>query len=304
MWTGITITILIILFILWKMFLVVEMRHAVVRERLGKFRDILKPGFHFMVPFLDRAAYTVEMREEVLDVPSQSCITQDNIQVQVDGVLYLKVMDAYKASYGIEDYRRACVNLAQTTMRAEIGKISLDHTFSGREAINDSIVRELDKASDPWGVKVLRYEIKDITPTTNVIDTMERQMEAERDKRAQIIASTGQKQFKINLSSGDRQSAINLSEGEKQKRINEAHGRAKEIELLAGATAQGIREIAEAIGQPGGSDAVKLRIVEQFIYQLQRILADSDISVVPAGLANIQGMFEGLGEVGHKMSGK
>ena len=298
MWTTITIILLVILFILWKMFIVVEMRHEVIKERLGKYSETLKPGFHFLIPFLDRAAYQQEMREQVLDVPSQKCITSDNIMVEVDGILYLKVMDAYKASYGIEHYRGACVNLAQTTMRSEIGKMSLDNTFSERDIINENIVREIDKASEPWGVKVMRYEIKDITPSGQVIETMERQMEAERDKRAAIIRSSGEKDYKINISEGEKLKAINISEGEKARRIAVAEGLSREITLIAEASSNGIKMISEAISQPGGSVAVRMQLIEQYVRELSRILRDADVTVVPAELANIKGFFEGLNRVG------
>ena len=239
MWTALLIIILVAVVLIRKTFIIVEMRNEVVKERLGKYQKTLKPGFHFLVPFIDRVAYTQEMREEVLDVPSQRCITKDNIEVDVDGILYLKVMDAAKASYGIGDYMKAAINLAQTTMRSEIGKITLDDTFSEREAMNENIVQEIDKASDPWGVKVMRYEIRDIEPSTQVIQTLEKQMEAERDKRAEITLSTGERDARINVSRGERQSAILLSEGRRQQRINEAKGSAREMELLATATARG-----------------------------------------------------------------
>ncbi len=269
----------------------------VVKERFGKFAGVLGPGFHFMVPVLDRAAYIHEMREQVLDIPAQSCITRDNIQVEVDGIVYLKVMDAQKASYGIGNYRRAAVNLAQTTMRSEIGKLSLDDTFSERDKINENIVREIDKASDPWGIKMIRYEIRNITPSHRVVETMEKQMEAEREKRAQITASTGRKEAQINISEGLRQEAINLSEGERQRRINEAEGRAKEIRLLADAQAEGMRLIAEAIQAPGGELAVQTQLVEQYLNQFGEIMKNAQVSVLPAEAANVRGMLEGVAKV-------
>lgn len=297
MLTAFTVAFLVTTFLVWKTFIVVPMREAVVKERLGKFAGVLSPGFHFMIPFVDRAAYRHEIREQVLDIPPQSCITRDNIQLEVDGLVYLKVMNPRKASYGIENYRRASINLAQTTMRSEIGKLSLDHTFSERGSVNDNIVREIDKASDPWGVKVLRYEIRNITPSHHVIETMEKQMEAERSKRAQITLATADKEARIAISEGERKEAVNLSEGSKQKRINEAVGRAQEIELVADATAVGIRRIAEAIRKPGGTAAVKMRIVQNFIGRLKNILSVSQVSVVPAQLANVKGFFEGLSKV-------
>jgi regulator of protease activity HflC (stomatin/prohibitin superfamily) len=302
MFTAFTIFILILLFILWKMFKVVPMREACIKERLGRYSGILQPGFHFLVPFVDRIAYKHETREQVVDVPPQVCITKDNVQVEVDGLVYLKVMDAVKASYGIGDYRLASISLAQTTMRSEIGKLTLDDTFSERDRVNENIVREIDKASEPWGVKMIRYEIRNITPSRNMLDTMEKQMEAERNKRADITLALGKKESRINLSEGERQQAINVSEGEKQKRINEAMGKAKEIELLAGASAQGIARIAAAIRKPGGAQAIQMRIAEQFIDEFGRILQNARVSVVPGQLANIKGFFEGIGRVSNEMS--
>ncbi|HSP06729.1 MAG TPA: stomatin-like protein [Acidobacteriota bacterium] len=297
MFTVFTILFLIFLFIVWKMFIVVPMREAAILERLGKFSAALGPGFHFLVPFVDRVAYRQEMREQVVDVPPQVCITRDNVQVEVDGLVYMKVMDPVKASYGIGDYRLAAISLAQTTMRSEIGKLTIDDTFSERERVNENIVREIDKASEPWGVKMIRYEIRNITPSRNMMDTMEKQMEAERNKRAEITMATGQKESRINLSEGERQEAINVSEGERQRRINEAMGRAKEIELIAGSTAKGIRRIAQAINKPGGSQAIKMRIIEQLIDEFGQIIQTADVSVVPASLANLKGFFEGIGRV-------
>ena len=250
---GFTGLVLLALGIILQTFIIIPTREAAVKERLGKFIGVMMPGFHFLVPFFDRVAYRQEMREQVLDVPSQTCITKDNIQVEVDGLVYLKVTDPQKASYGIQDYRRASVNLAQTTMRSEIGKLTLDNTFSERETLNENIVRSVDSASDPWGIKVLRYEIRNIEPSRNVIDTLEKQMEAERAKRAEITMASAEKDGMINVSQGERQEAINLSEGEKQKRINEAQGRAREIALVAEATASGLRQVAAATQNRAGA---------------------------------------------------
>ena len=295
--TFVTIPLLIILFILWKMYVIVPMREATIKERLGRFSGTLQPGFHFLVPFIDRIAYRHEMREQVIDVPPQVCITRDNVQVEVDGVVYLKVMDPAKASYGIGDYRLAAISLAQTTMRSEIGKLTLDDTFSERDRVNENIVREIDKASEPWGVKMIRYEIRNITPSKHMMDTMEKQMEAERNKRADITLALGKKESRINLSAGERQEAINLSEGEKQKRINEAMGRAKEIEILAEASARGISRIAEAIRKPGGEEAIQMRVLEQYIDEFGRILQNAKVAVVPQELANLRAVFEGISRV-------
>lgn len=297
MFTLFTLTILVVLVLIWKTMLIVPMREAVVKERLGKFTGVLSPGLHLLIPFFDRVAYRHEMREQVIDVAPQSAITNDNIQLEVDGLIYIKVMDPVKASYGIQNYHRGTINLAQTTMRSEIGKIELDRSFSERETINEHIVREVDIASDPWGIKVLRYEIKNITPTDGVIETMEKQMEAERNKRAEITLATAEKDSRINISEGERAEAINISEGEKQKRINEAKGRALHITLLAEATAQGIKRIAEAMQKPGGHTAAKMQEIDVFIQELGGILSSANITVVPTQLASIKGFFEGIGSV-------
>jgi regulator of protease activity HflC (stomatin/prohibitin superfamily) len=273
------------------------MREAVVVERLGKFRDVLTPGFHFIIPFFDRIAYRHETREQVIDIPSQSCITRDNIQVSVDGLVYLQVLDPKKASYGIENYHRASINLAQTTMRSEIGKLSLGQSFYEREQLNETIVKEIDKASDSWGIKVLRYELKNITPSSNVVHTLEKQMEAEREKRAEITRASAEKEATINVSEGERQEAINLSEGEKQRRINVAKGQAEGISILAEATAEGTRLIAAAVEKEGGSSAVKMQLVEQFIETFGEVTTKAHVSVVPLELAKIKGFFDGLSEV-------
>ncbi len=296
-WTATLVTLVVTYFILTRLFIIVEFREEVIQERLGKFKKNLKPGFHFLVPFVDRPAYSREMREQVLDVPSQTCITKDNIEVNVDGLVYIKVMDAYKASYGISNYQAAAVNLAQTTMRSEVGKITLDDTFSEREMMNENIVREIDKAADPWGIKVLRYEIKNIRPSNEIVDTMEKQMEAEREKRAEIVHSEGFRQARIFESEGEQQSQVLVSEGSRQKRINEAHGKAKEIELVATATANGIQRIANAMQKPGGELAVKTKLVEQYIEQFGNILERSNISVLPTETANLKTFFEGVSKV-------
>ena len=296
-----TVLVLLAIAVLWNTLLIVPAREEVLKERFGKFADVLQAGFHLLIPFVDRVAYRLERREQVIDIPPQSCITKDNIQVEVDGLVFLKVVDSYKASYGIANYKRASINLAQTTMRSEIGKLTLEQTFSERENINQSIVKEIDMASDPWGIKMLRYEIKNITPSRGVLETLEKQMEAERQKRAQITLAVADKEARINVSEGERQEAINLSEGDRQRRINEANGRSEEIALLATASAAAITAIATAIRQPGGALAVKMEVLEQFIEAFGRILEASDVSVVPAQLATLQGFFEGIGEVAKKL---
>ena len=297
MWTLLLALLLIALFIFYNTFVIVEMREEVILERFGKYHDTLMPGLHFTIPLVDRVAYRQETREQVLDVPHQKCITQDNIEVDVDGIVYLKVMDSYKASYGINDYRLAAVNLAQTTMRSEVGKITLDDTFSERDAMNEAIVEELDKASDPWGVKVMRYELKDIQPSEDIVLTMEKQMEAEREKRAEITESSGERDARINVSEGERKKSILMSEGRREARVNEAEGEARETELIAAATANGIERIADAIAQPGGSLAVKMRLTEQFIDRLGDIVDGANVSVLPMEAANLKSIFEGASEV-------
>ncbi len=298
-----TFALLAILFILYHLMLIVHMREVCVIERLGKFRATLEPGFHILIPFFDRVAYRHEIREQCINIPPQNCISRDNIQIEVDGLVYLKVMDGSKASYGIEDYHRAAINLAQTTMRSEVGKLTLSQTFSEREKLNEAIVREIDLASEPWGIKVLRYEIMNIAPSRNVINTLEKQMEAEREKRAEITLATAEKEATINLSEGERQEAINLSEGEKQRRINEAEGRAAEISLVANATAEGIKLLSREINKPGGSDAMKLRLLGSFIGQVKDIFKSADVSVVPMELARMQAFFEGIEQVADKTPG-
>lgn len=295
MWTALLIFFVILFVIITRLFIIVEFREEVIQERLGKYKKTLSPGFHFMIPFVDRAAYRQEMREQVIDVPSQTCITKDNIEVAVDGLIYIKVMDAYRASYGISNYIAAAVNLAQTTMRSEIGKITLDDTFSERDMMNENIVDEIDKAADPWGIKVMRYEIKNISPSNDIVDTMEKQMEAEREKRAEITNSEGYREARINESKGEQQSQILISEAQRQKRINEAKGRAKEIELVATATANGIRRVSRAIEKPGGEIAVKTKLVEQYIDQFGKIIKSTNVSVLPTETANLKTFFEGVG---------
>jgi len=297
MLTILTILTIIALLIIWNMMIIVPMREQVVVERLGKFHKVFNPGFHFLIPVLDRVAYVHETREQVIDIPSQSCITNDNMQVMVDGLVYLKVMNARSASYGIGDYVNASINLAQTTMRSEVGKLSLSKIFAERDSLNEKIVREVDIASDPWGVKVLRYEIKNISPSDHVLATLEKQMEAERSKRADITLATAKKESQILLSEGERQEAVNFSEGEKQKRINISVCKAKEIELLAEATAQGSRMVAEAINTEGGSKAVQMQLIEQYIDEVQKVYNKADVSVLPESMANLKAFFEGSGQL-------
>ncbi len=268
----------------------VPQRSAFIVERLGKYNSTLEAGFHVLMPFVDRVAYKHTLKEQALDVPSQVCITKDNISVEVDGILYLQVIDPMKASYGINNYQFAATQLAQTTMRSVIGKLELDKTFEERDTINTEIVSAVDKASEPWGVKVTRYEVKNIIPPQSIKDAMEKQMRAEREKRALIAESEGEKQAKINRAEGDKQEMIAKSEGEKQKRINEAEGRAQEIERVAFATAKGIREIATAINEEGGLNAVNLRIAEQYLSAFGNLAKTNNTMILPNNLTDIAGM--------------
>ena len=269
---------------------IVPQKSAFIIERLGKYSKTLEAGFHILFPFIDRVSYKHSLKEVAVDVPSQICITSDNIAVDVDGVLYMQIMDPKKASYGITDLMFASTQLAQTTMRSEIGKLDLDRTFEERVSINTAIIQAVDKASDPWGVKITRYEIKNITPPQSVKDALEKQMRAEREKRAAIAESEGKRQAVINVAEGDKQEAIARSEGEKMKRINEAEGHSKEIELVAIATAEGIRKIAESIQAPGGKEAVNLRVAEQYIKEFGNLAKKSNTVIIPSDLSDIAGM--------------
>ncbi|NUN08581.1 MAG: paraslipin [Ignavibacteriaceae bacterium] len=282
--------IIFVFIILLKNIRVVPQRSAYIIERLGKYSTTLEAGFHVLVPFMDRISYKHTLKEQAIDVPSQICITRDNISVEVDGILYLQVVDPVKASYGINNYVFASMQLAQTTMRSVIGKLELDKTFEERETINSSIVEAVDKASEPWGVKVTRYEVKNIIPPQSIKDAMEKQMRAEREKRALIAESEGDKQAKINRAEGDKQELIARSEGEKQKRINEAEGKAQEIEKVANATAKGIREIASAINSQGGMNAVNLRIAEQYINEFGRLAKTNNSMIIPTNLSDLAGI--------------
>ena len=266
---------------------VVPQRSACIVERLGKYNKTLEAGFYILVPFIDRIAYRHTLKEQAVDVPSQTCITKDNVAVEVDGILYLQVVDPRHASYGINDYLFASTQLSQTTMRSVIGKLDLDHTFVERDRINTAIVEAVDKASDPWGVKVTRYEVKNITPPHSINEAMEKQMRAEREKRAQILESEGERQAQINRAEGERQETIAHSEGEKQRRINEAEGQAKQIELVAQATAAGIRAIASAIQTEGGKDAVSLRVAEQYLGEFGKLAQTNNTMIIPSDLTDL-----------------
>jgi regulator of protease activity HflC (stomatin/prohibitin superfamily) len=271
---------------------IVPQKQAFIIERLGKYRCTLEAGFHILLPFFDRVAYRQTLKEQAIDVPPQQCITKDNIAVDVDGILYVQVMDPMKASYGIGNYLFATVQLAQTTMRSEMGKLDLDRSFEERTAINAAVVAAVDKASDPWGVKVTRYEIKNITPPQTIRDAMEKQMRAEREKRAMIAESEGERQAKINRAEGERQQAIALSEGERERRINEAEGRAKEITLVAEAQAEGIRRVAEAINGPGGLSSVNMQLAQQYLQQFGNLAKENNTMIIPTDLANVAGVLK------------
>jgi regulator of protease activity HflC (stomatin/prohibitin superfamily) len=282
--------VLMIIVAFFKTIRIVPQKSAFIVERLGKYSSTLDAGLHILIPFIDNVAYKHTLKEQAIDVPPQNCITKDNISVEVDGILYLQVNDPKKASYGINDYQFASTQLAQTTMRSVIGKLELDKTFEERETINVAIVDAVDKASDPWGVKVTRYEVKNIVPPQSIKDAMEKQMRAVREKRAVIAESEGDKQAKINRAEGDKQELIARSEGEMQKRINEADGRAGEIERVAIATATGLREIALAINEKGGINAVNLRIAEQYVNEFGNLAKTNNTIILPANLTDLAGM--------------
>jgi regulator of protease activity HflC (stomatin/prohibitin superfamily) len=280
----------VIVIVLFKTAVIVPQQNAYVVERLGKFSRKLDAGFHILVPFLERTAYKHTLKEQAVDIAEQICITNDNVQVGVDGVLYMQVLDPARASYGIGNYMFAISQLAQTTLRSEIGKIDLDRTFEERGTINANVVSELDKASDPWGVKVLRYEIKNINPPHDVLNAMEKQMRAEREKRAVVLTSEGVRDAKINEAEGEKQRVIKESEAAKMQQINEAEGEAAAILAVATATAEGLRKVANAVIDDGGSEAMQLRIAEQYITEFGKLADTGNTFVVPANLADLTSM--------------
>ena len=285
---GLIVVFVLVMFaiiVLAKTAVVVPQQNAYVVERLGKYFGTLNAGFHILMPFVDVIRYRLSLKETAMDIPEQICITRDNVQVGVDGVLYLKVMNAERSSYGISDYRFAISQLAQTTLRSEIGKIDLDKTFEERTNINISVVSELDKASDPWGVKVLRYEIKNINPPQDVLAAMEKQMRAEREKRAVILTSEGARDSAINNAEGDKQRVIKESEAKKMQQINEAEGEGSAILTIAHATAEGIRQVASAIQDPGGMQAVNLRVAEQYIGEFGNLAKEGNTLIIPTNLS-------------------
>jgi regulator of protease activity HflC (stomatin/prohibitin superfamily) len=281
---------IVVIIVLRKTAIVVPQQSAYIVELLGKYSRTLSAGFHILVPFMERVAYRHSLKEAAVDIPEQICITRDNVQVGIDGVLYLQVLDAARASYGIANYGFAITQLAQTTLRSEIGKIELDRTFEERAKINVNVVSELDKASEPWGVKVLRYEIKNINPPRDVIQAMEKQMRAEREKRAVILTSEGDRDAKINQAEGEKQRVIKESEAARQQQINEAQGEAEAILAVASATAEGLRRVGDAVSGEGGYAAMQLRVAEDYIQQFGNLARTTNTLVVPANLSDIASM--------------
>ncbi|MBE7411748.1 MAG: paraslipin [Leptospiraceae bacterium] len=297
MFFVVTIVFILLTILVLKTFIVVPQQYAYIKERFGVYKGALYAGFHFLIPLVDKIHYRHSLKEIAIDVPPQECITKDNVPVEVDGILYMKVMDPQKASYGIDNFLLATTQLAQTTLRSEIGKLHLDDTFAERDEINSNVVRQIDHATEPWGIKVSRYEIRNITPPKQVLMSMEQQMRAEREKRAEITISEGERASRINRSMGERQEAINISEGDKMKLINEAEGKAKEIELIATATASGLKAISSAISNKGGSEAVELQIAQNYLTSLGKVITTSKTTVIPTNVANILGIFQGLSKV-------
>jgi regulator of protease activity HflC (stomatin/prohibitin superfamily) len=288
---AVAVIVILVLIVLAKTATVVPQQSAYVVEKLGRYSRTIQAGFHILIPFIERIAYKHNLKEEAMDIPEQVCITRDNVQVGVDGVLYLQVLDAGKASYGITNYRFAIIQLAQTTLRSEIGKIELDRTFEERATINANVVSELDKASAPWGVKVLRYEIKNINPPKDVLQAMEKQMRAEREKRAVVLTSEGERDAKINQAEGEKQRVIKESEANKQQQINEAQGQAEAILAVATATAEGLRRVGESLAGKGGIEAMQLRVAEEYMKQFGQLANEaSSTLIVPANLSDISSM--------------
>lgn len=284
------VVLLLALIILVKAIAIVPQQHAWVVERLGKFDRVLSPGAGFVIPFIERVAYKHSLKEIPLDVPSQVCITRDNTQLQVDGVLYFQVTDPMRASYGSSNYILAITQLSQTTLRSVIGKLELDRTFEEREFINSTIVASLDEAALNWGVKVLRYEIKDLTPPNEILRAMQAQITAEREKRALIAASEGRRQEQINIATGEREAAIARSEGEKQAQINKAQGEAAAVVAIAEANASAIAQVGEAIKLPGGMEAVNLKVAEQYVEAFANVAKEGNTLIVPSTLSDMGGL--------------
>jgi regulator of protease activity HflC (stomatin/prohibitin superfamily) len=300
--TLIVVAILVV-FAIFKTATVVPQQSAYVVEYLGKYSRTLHAGFHILMPFVENVAYKHNLKELALEIPEQICITRDNVQVGVDGVLYMQVLDPHLASYGISNYTFAITQLAQTTLRSEIGKIELDRTFEARGIINANVVSELDKASAPWGVKVLRYEIKNITPPRDVLQAMEKQMRAEREKRAVVLTSEGERDAKINAAEGDKQRVIKQSEANKQQQINEAEGQAQAILAVATATAEGLRQVGIALSDRGGIEAMQLRIGEEYVKQFGKLAQAGTTLVVPANLTDLASIVTMATSIARKQEG-
>jgi len=287
---AVIVIVALVLVVVARTAIVVPQQSAFVVEYLGKYRKTMQAGFHILVPFVEKVAYKHSLKEVALDIPEQVCITRDNVQVGVDGVLYLKVLDPQRASYGITDYVFAIAQLAQTTLRSEIGKIDLDKTFEERGSINLSVVMELDKASEPWGVKVLRYEIKNINPPHDVLSAMEKQMRAEREKRATVLTSEAERDAQINVAEGEKQRVIKESEASRQQQINVAQGETEAILAVASATAEGLRQVAAALDSPGGEQAMALRVAEQYVTEFGNLAKTGNTLVVPASIGDVGSM--------------
>jgi len=284
------IIIALIISVLYKTAVVVPQRMEFIVERLGKYRTTLQAGLHILIPFIDKVAYKRSLKEEPIDIAAQTCITADNVTLEIDGILYIQVINSKKSAYGIDNFHFAAAQLAQTSLRSAIGKIDLDKTFEARETLNGHVVMALDEAAENWGVKVLRYEIKDIQPPRTVLEAMEKQMKAEREKRADIARSEGDKQSTINRAEGDRAEAIALSEGEKMKQINEAEGKAREITLVAEATAEGIRKVAESLSMPGGYEAANLDVAKSYVREFGNLAKENNTMIIPASLTDVASM--------------
>jgi len=279
-----------VFYVISRVAIVVPQQSAFVVERLGQYNSTLSAGFHILIPFIYVIRYRHSLKEDAMDIPEQECITRDNVMVGVDGVLYMKVFDAERASYGIANLPFALIQLAQTTLRSEIGKLDLDRTFEERTHINQQVVTEIDKASEAWGVKVLRYEIKNIKPPQGVLEAMEKQMRAEREKRASILKSEGERDALINTAEGHKQQEIKASEAKKQQNINEAEGQAEAIRSVAQATADGIRLVAQAIQMAGGHEAVQLRVAEQYVQAFGNLAKEGTTLVIPSNLSDVASM--------------
>jgi len=286
----ILITVILIVIVLFNTAKVVPQRQEYIVERLGKFSRTLSAGLHLLVPFLDVVRYKRTLKEEVFEVSKQNCITKDNVALGIDGVLYLQVMDSKLSCYGIDDYRLAAQNLAQTSLRSVIGKMDLDKTFEERETLNQAVVAAVDEAAQNWGIKVLRYEVKDIEVSPDIMNAMEKQMTAERDKRAAIAQSEGERQSKINLAEGEKEQSILTSEGQKQELINNAEGLAAEIKLKADATAEAINKIAVALSQEGGEQAANLEVAKQYVTEFGNLAKENNTLIIPSDVNNLSSM--------------